>query len=58
MLLRQEVGGEYLIGAARRAQAAVLVFLKEIGPRSLISVTSLCTSILPAQNVCWSVVAR
>ena len=42
MLLRQEVGGEYLVGAL----TAALVFSKEIGPRSLISVASLCTSIL------------
>ena len=53
-----EVSGEYLVGAARRARAAALVFSKEIGPRSLTSVASLCTAILPAQNVCWSVVAR
>ena len=50
-LLRQEVGREYLVGAASASSCARLLdWTKEIGPRSLISVASYAHPSYPVTN--------
>ena len=55
--LRQEVDGEYH-WRGEREQLLSSSQRVVVGPRSLISVASLCTAILPARKFYWSVVAR